>query len=240
MNINNFFHRNWWAIFYFNFKMLPFKQAIKFPFDFYGKVRFPSLKGRVVINCPVTRRMVEFGRAESEIFPSERCIISIKGDLVVNGKGNSFGSGVILEINEGAIMELNNDLLNAPRTKFIIKKGLYIGNHVRISWEGQLFDSNFHYIRNRATGAIPPIHKEIRIGDYVWIGNRVTLNKGTNIPNHSIVASNSLCNKDYAKEGKEYITIAGSPAKVVAEGYERIFESVEYKLCCELAAKNKL
>ena len=83
MNINNFFHRNWWAIFYFNFKMLPFKQAIKFPFDFYGKVRFPSLKGRVVINCPVTRRMVEFGRAESEIFPSERCIISIKGDLLM-------------------------------------------------------------------------------------------------------------------------------------------------------------
>lgn len=136
-------------------------------------------------------------------------------------------------------MELNNDLLNALRIKFIIKKGLYIGNHVRISWEEQLFDSNFQYIHNRATGTIPPIHKEIRIGDYVGIGNRVTLNKGTNISNHSIVESNSLFNKDYAKEEKEYITIAGSSAKDVAEGYERIFESVEYKLCFELAIKNK-
>ena len=101
--------------------MLPFKQAIKFPFDFYGKVRFPSLKGRVVINCPVTRRMVEFGRAESEIFPSERCIISIKGDLVVNGKGNSFGSGVILEINEGAIMELNRRYSSSYSVTYIMK-----------------------------------------------------------------------------------------------------------------------
>ena len=44
-------------------------------------------------------------------------------------------------------MILNNDLLNAPRTKFIIKKGINIGNHVRISWESQIFDSNFHYIQ---------------------------------------------------------------------------------------------
>ena len=48
--INVFKHlfvHNWWAIIYFNFKVLPFKQAIRLPFDFYGKVRFVSLKGKV-------------------------------------------------------------------------------------------------------------------------------------------------------------------------------------------------
>lgn len=41
MNISNLFHRNWWAIFYFNFKMLPFSQAIKLPFDFLVLLDFP-------------------------------------------------------------------------------------------------------------------------------------------------------------------------------------------------------
>ena len=48
---------------------------------------------------------------------------------------------------------------------------------------------------------------------------------------HSYIISHSK------EKVKNYIFIDGSPAKVVAEGYERIFESVEYKLCCELAAK---
>lgn len=239
MNAKNLFHRNWWAIFYFNFKMLPFRQAIKFPFDFYGKVRFPCLKGKVIINAPIRRCMVEIGRAEAEIFPKQECVISIKGVLVINDSmSNAIGTGVTLEINQNAEMQIGGDIVIAPRTKVIVKKGLEIGNHVRISWEGQIFDSNFHYMRNIYTGEIKNINKAIVIGNYVWIGNRVTLNKGTRIPDHSIVASNSLCNKDYTKEGKEYITIAGNPAKPIAEGYERVFESLEYDLCCKLSQES--
>ena len=45
MNLLNLFKRNWKAILYFNFKMLSFRQAIKFPFDFYGKIRFRERYG---------------------------------------------------------------------------------------------------------------------------------------------------------------------------------------------------
>lgn len=47
------FVHNWIAILYFNFKKLPFKQAIKLPFDFYYKVRFKNLKGKIIIKMKI-------------------------------------------------------------------------------------------------------------------------------------------------------------------------------------------
>ena len=50
----------------------------------------------------------------------------------------------------------------------------------------------------------------------------------------TIVAAGSLTNKDYVKNGKTHLTLAGCPAKVVAEGYERIFETIEGELCISM------
>ena len=43
-----------------------------------------------------------------------------------------------------------------------------------------------------------------------------------------------MTNKNYAKDGKTHLTLAGCPAKIVAEGYERIFETEEEELCKKL------
>lgn len=239
MDIKSVFRRNWWAIFYFNFKMLPFYQAIKFPFDFYGKVKFVDLSGKIDIRVPIYRRMIEFGRAGGTLFPNRKMIISVRGKWYINGGGVSFGPGVILEVDRKARLEVDGDIFIAADCKIMLRKCLKIGSHVRVSWESQIFDSNFHYVRNCITGEIPLINKDVLIGDYVWIGNRVTINKGTVIPNHSIVASNSLCNKDFSISGKDYLTIAGMPAKIVNEEYERIFETLEESLCNELRNKEE-
>lgn len=236
MNLLNLFKRNWKAILYFNFKMLPFRQAIKFPFDFYGKIRFRELDGKIVINVPVHRGMVEIGHAESVIFPKEETIICIRGKVSFGGK-MSIGSGSCIELGKDSIISFGDDVMFLPRTRMLIRRGLTVGNHVRFSWEGQVFDSNFHYMRNIITGEINDINKPVVIGNHVWCGNRVTLNKGTHLPDYTIVASNSLCNKNYSKDEKTHLTLAGQPAKIVAEGYERIFESLENDLCMELQEK---
>lgn len=234
MQISNLFRRNWWAIFYFNFKMLPFKKAIKFPFDFYGPIRFESLTGKVEVPADIYRGCFQFGRCEHEIFPSSKMILSIKGVWKFKETLFNIGTGSTIEIGEHAVLESGGDILIAPHYRIVIKKGAKIGSHVRISWEGQMFDSNFHYMRNIATGDIPFINKEIVIGDHCWIGNRVIVNRGTKLPNYTIVAAGSLTNKNYAKEGNTHLTIAGCPAKVVAEGFERIYETLEEDLCIEL------
>lgn len=230
MKLLNFFKHNWFAILYFNFKMLPFKQAIKLPFDFYGRIKFKSLTGNIIINTNINRGCFQFGLAESEIFPQSPIIFSLKGNLILTGTPICIGSGSVIEINKNATVEFGSDVLIASRNKIISRKMIKFGSHIRMSWEGQVFDSNFHYMRNIKTNAIPPINKEIIIGNNIWIANRVTINKGTKLPDYTIIASNSLCNKDYQKNDKQYITLAGSPAQIVTEGYERIFESLEPEL----------
>lgn len=70
------FVHNWIAILYFNFKKLPFKQAIKLPFDFYYKVRFKNLKGKIIIkNENIHRGMIKIGGRGSEMFPRNPVII---------------------------------------------------------------------------------------------------------------------------------------------------------------------
>lgn len=234
MQISNLFRRNWWAIFYFNFKMLPFKQAIKFPFDFYGPIRFRSLKGKVVLNGDIRRGQYQFGIFQREIFHREATIISLNGKWIFNGNIMCMGIGSQIEIHENAMLNIGQDVVFGAKARIFVRKEISIGNHVRFSWEIQLFDSNFHFMRHITTGQIPFINKNVSIGNYCWIGNRTTINKGTHIPDYSILAAGSMTNRDYTKEDKTHLTLAGCPAKVVAEGFERIFETTEELLCIQL------
>ena len=98
MRVVNLFRRNWWAILYFNFKMLPFRQAVKFPFDFYGAIRFQSLRGKVELNGQVRRGQFQFGRFQYEIFHKEPTVITIDGLWKFNGSVMCMGIGSQIEI----------------------------------------------------------------------------------------------------------------------------------------------
>lgn len=62
---------------------------------------------------------------------------------------------------------------------------------------------------------------KVIIGDSCWVGNKVTINKGTVLPNQTIVAGSSLVNKDFTQYG-EAATIGGLPAKFITQGIRRI------------------
>ena len=159
MRVVNLFRRNWWAILYFNFKMLPFRQAVKFPFDFYGAIRFQSLRGKVELNGQVRRGQFQFGRFQYEIFHKEPTVITIDGLWKFNGSVMCMGIGSQIEIHEKAIFEMGEDIVFGARARIFIRKNVVLQNHIRFSWEVQLFDSNFHFMRNIETA-----HKmEIRV-----------------------------------------------------------------------------
>lgn len=235
MDLKNFYRRNWFAIIYFNFKMLPFKQAIKLPFDFYFKVRFENLSGRVILKKNVRRGAIQIGRAGADFLAKTESVISIKGNLIFNGP-IFVGNGVTLEVNEGATVEFGDSVRITARTKIISQEQITIKDNVGISWESQIMDSNFHYIRNTKTGMIHKKSAPVIIGANCWIGNRVSIGKGTILPDYSIVASNSLLTKSYA-EFPEHSVFAGIPAKMIATDQERIIESLEPDLIIELNKK---
>lgn len=85
-----------------------------------------------------------------------------------------------------------------------------MGNDCGISWECQFLDEDFHELNYE--GQENQKARNIRVGNHVWIGSRVTVLKGAVIPNGCVVAANTVVNKEFTEEN---CLLAGNPAKVV-------------------------
>lgn len=195
--------------------MLPLKQAICLPFDFYGKIRFVSLKGNVTLHAKNLRMgMIKIGSQGSDMFPSSETVLNIQGnihieDRLVLGMGSS-----IVSLLNSTIKFGHNAILGANNLMYC-EKNIKIGNDFLTSWNCQIMDSDTHKVIDINTNECKPIAQDVIVGDSVWLGNGVIVNKGTQFASKTIVASRSLCNKDYTLFGENCV-LAGSPAKVVA------------------------
>ena len=87
-------------------------------------------------------------------------------------------------------------------------------------------DTSFHYIEKLETGVKTPLTKPVILGDRITVFNRCSILKGSVIPDDSIVASNSVVNKDFSERGS-YCMLAGAPAVVKATGVRRIWDLKE-------------
>ena len=56
--------------------------------------------------------------------------------------------------------------------------------------------------------------KDVIIGNHVWIGNRVLINKGVHIPDNCIIGNGSVVTRKFDQNN---VVIAGNPAKIVKE-----------------------
>ncbi len=217
-----FFNHNWFAILYFNFKMLPIRQAIHLPIDFCHKIKFNRLSGKVVINEKIiSRGMICFGAQGSDMFDGSSTIIDIAGSLIIKGSNIRIGRGSLLRIEQNATIELHDKVTIGARNIILCEQAISIQQQTISSWNCQFMDTDTHSIINLDNGEILPRTFPIRIGERCWIGNNVLINKGTILPNDIIVASYSLCNKDYSNRILNYSIIGGIPAKKIAENRKR-------------------
>ncbi len=231
MGIYRFLHRineflwlkkkgaNLFSTIWFNFKMLPLDEAIHFPFILYGIVRFdectPYRSGGGVRRHSGSKLLFKswaIGRKTYHLANSNSITrIVVKGELFVGDRGTIYNGASII-VHPDAVLTIGTGSVISTYSRIICYRKITIGNHVNISWECQIYDTNFHFVVNES-GEIKRKDGEVIIGHNVWIANRVTIAKGAKIPNDSIVASNSLVNKDYSC-GESGI-FAGMPAILV-------------------------
>ena len=69
-----------------------------------------------------------------------------------------------------------------------------------------------HRIKSLETGETINEDKDIKIGNHVWLGQEVTVLKGSEIPNNTIVAYKSIVTRKFTEENT---ILAGSAAKIV-------------------------
>jgi acetyltransferase-like isoleucine patch superfamily enzyme len=220
---------NWTKTLYFNFKMFPFSIAKKLPVFFYGKVKLYDLIGKIIIEAPIKTGMIGFGQT-FELFKKAQGIAEfyLSGTLVFKGNAH-FGKDCIVYIGPESYCEIGDLFALGSRGKLLCYSKIVFGKYARIGFESQIMDSNFHQIINLETGKKEPKVLPIQIGNYNWVGNRTSIMQNTTTSDFCIIASNSLCNKDYSSLGKN-ILIGGIPAKYLKSNISRDWEGEDEQL----------
>ena len=222
------FHVNIQKTFYLNFKMLPFKQAMCLPLFVYGKARFREMRGSIIIQGRISPGMIKIGKNDYYVktaVPLTYWVIN--GKVIFYGSDVRFLNGGYMCISEGGTLRIEDNCLFGSNYKIMCFEEIFIKKCARVAYEVQICDTSFHYIS--VAGEKPlPLTKPIVIENNVWIGNRVTISKGTHLPAYAIVSQGSLVNKSFSEFG-EGIFIAGVPASLKRKGMRRIFDEEEQR-----------
>lgn len=222
-----------WRTLYVNFRFLPFKQAKKLPIYIYGKTRIVQReafclniktdelrRGMILIGAYGEGACGNGGETELNLVGGTICFNfkDKKGSIRI-ARGTSilvFGGGY-LEIQEGVFINMQCNI--TASTKVIIC------HDSRFGPQAQLHDTSFHYITDE-NGDVRRSNDSVVIGHHCVFGNRVTVSKGVTLPPFTIVGQNSLVTKNVVD--KPYCLIAGSPARLLRTGVQRIFIDNEY------------
>lgn len=211
---------NWIKTFYFNFSKFPLKTALKLPVYFYGRVNFKTIKGQITINGDIKSGMIGFGQPyEMNTIHKGIAEIAIEGTIIFNGHVQ-FGKDYFVLVRKNATLIMNNMSSIASNGKIICTNKIEFGEYARIGSESQVIDTNFHQMIDTVTKEKFPMSFPIKIGNYNFISNRVTILSKTITPDYCTIASNSLCTRDYTNFGSNII-IGGVPAKLLKENISR-------------------
>jgi acetyltransferase-like isoleucine patch superfamily enzyme len=155
---------------------------------------------------------------------------------MISGMDIQFGIGNSIIIDKNSILKLGSNVSMGANNKIICRNNIIIGNNYRAAWDVQIFDTNFHYIKNIEDGSVSRRENKVIIGNNNWFGNRSSIMPGTITNDFFIAASNSLCNKDYTNLPK-YSLVGGSPAKLLKTNVVRVLDR-EAKEIAELFKKS--
>ncbi len=212
-----------WKTIYFNFRSLSFSEAKKFPIHIYTHTKIISSSGRIEFkDCPLSFGIIKWGRFNS--FRSKGpTSINNQGLIVFHGFGN-FLKGSEISVFENGVLELGVGFFIGENARVYAQERIIFDRYVRVSYECDICDSDFHYILNIKDNTISPKKQEIFIGAFNWIGNRTTIKKGTRTPHHTMVASAyAVLSKDYTKLISPFSVLGGCPARLIKSNVSRIW-----------------
>lgn len=224
---------------YFNFRVFPFRVAIKLPVYLSHKVQLMGVRRGSVELITVKSGGVKIGFLEYPMRSGKSMYTLLRichsGDgakLVLGGDNINIRRGVsVIMPYPNSKMTICNGVLVNQETMLYCGKEVYIGKNTRIGWRCQVYDNNFHFVYNKDTHTIANRMRRVKIGRNVWIANGCTVSTGAVIPYYSIVAAYSLLNKDFSNITTRGNFFAGSPAKLKKIGMFRLLgDEIEEKL----------
>lgn len=230
---------------YVNFKKLPFSQAKRLPIFVYGSLKLKDFRGSIEVAPELRFGMVKIGpKNYINTHKNHTALLLGRGAKIIFNTRTNIYTGSYIFVSNNATLTFGNyfsaeelNMIVGSNSKIICFESISLGNQLRSSWEINIIDTSFHYTRGslRCSDEVKSqrLTKPIVVGDNCWIGFRSTLMKGTKLPSNTIVASNSLCNKDFTANGS-FTLLGGMPAKTICSDIERIFDQqIEKQLDAE-------
>lgn len=212
---------------YLNFRLLPFRVACRLPVFVYGPTKFYSLAGTVEIQGPIKRGMIKLGR-ECGFFSAQKkfsMILLDAGTKICFQGPCIFDVGYVLRLTDSAYVEFGKHTRFGSGVKILGEHSIIIGSYTGVSHDTCIMDSNMHFTVDITSSLVADKAGEVIIGKYNWIACGCLIRKGAVTKDYTIAASKSLLNKDYTRLEGDFLTLAGSPAKVVDTRRRRIFSA---------------
>lgn len=183
----------------FNFKMFPFKVAIKLPVLISAKVHYNlSRKGSIEFEKDALKfGSLRFGFCDWQYSYQRPTFLKIQGRLIIKGSGfHTFANDLTLEIGEKATCIKGNNFSASHNNRIRILESLIVGDNNMWSFDNVVMDNDAYHIFNTKGEFCNP-NIGIVIGNDVWMGCRTIILKGAEVPNGTIIATSSIVNKKY-------------------------------------------
>lgn len=208
---------------YFNFRVLPFRQAVRLPFLVYVWPTILRNKGKILIEASkISHFMIKIGMQRTPISKPREFFLKNSGTIVFKGKCR-LGHHMLIQVDKDGYLEFGDQTALNPGSRIVCQKKIVFNYKARTSWECQIYDTDFHpvfdMIRNKNIKMCSPIV----IGEKVWVGHNVIISKGVKLAPNIIVSSGSVVKKSFSTPN---CIIAGNPAEMIDEGFKSEFEDL--------------
>lgn len=194
---------------YFNFKYLPFKQAIKLPIFLY-RPHFLKLKGKINIYGKIETGMIKIGFYAVPLYPDSGCVFQIGGTINFMGPAKIGNNSSIIVGGKGCITIGEN--FNATSSlKIVCFNSITFKKNTLIGWDNIFLDFDFHNLKFVENLRSSKGYGSINVGENVWFSNGCRTYKNISVPNNTIICANTVLAKLQATEEN---IIIGSDSKL--------------------------
>ena len=210
---------NWLATLRLNFRLLPWRQALRLPIVVQGALRLDiGPEARIVLPSDAPHGTVVLGsRHETYRASAGRGQLSIFGTWQVKGKVR-IGVDSCLYIHRSAELTTGDGVFIARDSQIECAECVTIGNHV-LAGEIYICDTAAHTVMHH--GKQQPMTRAIRIGDGCYFGFRTMVLRGAQLPPRCVIGSGAVCTRDHVAEHPEGgLLLTGVPAEVKTTGVE--------------------